>query len=178
MLLRLRIQLVSASHRANLDPALFRAIARHQLIERSLHDKFLLAQRLSQLFDGRRLIRRINDRFQCSFSFFVRHEQTPVETDEVKEAKEVEEVKEKPNPFPHIRCPRTLGTSLNIPSPRKLKSLDSVSFTSFTSLTSSTSLISLPIFLINLFYPARLIKNHIKRLPLLHHDLSKLLLLR
>src|SRR5713101_7542962 len=73
MLLRLRIQLVPACHRANLDPALFGRIARHQLIQRSLHRQLFLAQRLRQLLDRSRLIRRINNRFQRRFSFFVSH---------------------------------------------------------------------------------------------------------
>src|SRR5216683_7382608 len=73
MLLRLRIQLVTARHRANLDPPLFRSIASHQLIQRSLHHQLFLAQRLSQLLDRSRLIRRINNRFECRFSLFVSH---------------------------------------------------------------------------------------------------------
>src|SRR5713226_605145 len=67
MLLRLGVQLVSARHRANLDPALFGRIARHQLIQRSLHRQLFLAQRLRQLLDRCRLVRRINNRFQRRF---------------------------------------------------------------------------------------------------------------
>src|SRR5216684_5638137 len=73
VLLRLRIQLVTARHRANLDPPLFRSIASHQLVQRSLHHQLFLAQRLSQLLDRSRLIRRINNRFECRFSLFVSH---------------------------------------------------------------------------------------------------------
>src|SRR6266851_2231103 len=73
MLLRLGVQLVSARHRANLDPALFGRIARHQFIQRSLHRQLFLAQRLRQLLDCSRLVRRINNRFQRRFSLFVSH---------------------------------------------------------------------------------------------------------
>src|SRR5713226_10086880 len=73
MLLRLGEQFVPASYPANLDPAFFRRVTRHQLIQRSLHRQLFLAERLSQLLDRRRLIRRINYRFQRRFSLFVSH---------------------------------------------------------------------------------------------------------
>jgi len=73
MLLRLGVQFVPAGHRPNLDPALFARVTRHQLIERSLHNKLLFAKCLGQLLDGRRLIRRIDNRFQRSSSLFIGH---------------------------------------------------------------------------------------------------------
>src|SRR6266850_1618037 len=73
MLLRLGKQFVPARHLADLDPALLARVARHQLIQRSLHRQFLFPQRPRQLLDRRRLIRRINNRFQCRSSLFVSH---------------------------------------------------------------------------------------------------------
>src|SRR6202158_3680110 len=73
MLLRLGIQLVPARHRTNLDPALFRRTARHQFIQRRLHRQLFLPQRARQLMDRRRLVRRVNNRFQRRFSLFVSH---------------------------------------------------------------------------------------------------------
>src|SRR5216684_786357 len=73
MLLRLGVQLVPARHRANLDTALLDRIARHQLIQRRLHLQLLFAERLRQLLNRRRLVRRINNRFQRRFSLFVSH---------------------------------------------------------------------------------------------------------
>src|SRR5712692_3609560 len=73
VLLRLGVHLVPACHRANLDPALLRRIAGHQFIQRSLHHQLLFAQRLRQLLDRRRLVRRKNNRFQRRSSLFVRH---------------------------------------------------------------------------------------------------------
>src|SRR6267142_2834572 len=158
MLLRLRIQLVPARHRANLDPSPFRRIARHQFIQRRLHRQLLFPQRLRQLLDRRRLIRRINNRFQRRCSFFVCHR-----TPEVKEIKDVKEVKEKPNsrasvePYSRILLPGLL--ILYVIYFRCLLYL-------------------LFVFLINLFDPALLIKHQIKHLVLPHHNLPKLLFLR
>src|SRR5690348_10608136 len=76
MLLRLGVHLVPARHRANLDPPLFRRVTRHQFIERRLHGQFFFAKRLRQLLDCRRLIRRVNNRFQRRFSLFIRHAST------------------------------------------------------------------------------------------------------
>src|SRR5229473_1465942 len=73
MLLRLRIKFVPARHRAHFDPPRFGSVAGHQLVQRSLHRQLLLPQRLRQLLDRSRLIRRINNRFQRRFSLFVRH---------------------------------------------------------------------------------------------------------
>src|SRR5689334_8408580 len=73
VLLRLRVHLVPARHRANLDPALFDRITRHQFIQRRLHRQLFFAQRLGQLLDRRRLVGRVNNRFQRRFPFFVIH---------------------------------------------------------------------------------------------------------
>src|SRR5579863_5112534 len=73
MLLRFGVHFVAARHRANLDPAFLRAIARHQFIKRRLHHQLLFTQRRGQLFDRGRLIRRVNYRFQRRSSLFVRH---------------------------------------------------------------------------------------------------------
>src|SRR3981189_3336179 len=73
MLLRLGEQFVPAPHPAHPRPPLFAGVARHQLVQRSLHRQFLFPQRPRQLLDGRRLIRRINNRFQCRSSLFASH---------------------------------------------------------------------------------------------------------
>src|SRR5438477_766639 len=73
MLLRLGINFVPTRHSANFDPAFFASVARHQLIQRSLHRQLFFAERFRQLLDRRRLIRRINNRFQRRFSLFIRH---------------------------------------------------------------------------------------------------------
>jgi len=49
MLLRLGEQFVPASYPANLDPALFRRVTRHQLIQRSLHRQLLFPEGFRQL---------------------------------------------------------------------------------------------------------------------------------
>src|SRR5580704_9414978 len=73
MVLRLRVHLVPARHRANLNPALFHRISRDQLVQRRLHRQLLFTQRRRQLVNRRRLIRGINNRFQCSLAFFISH---------------------------------------------------------------------------------------------------------
>jgi hypothetical protein len=77
MLLRLRVHLVPAGHRANLDPAFFRRIACHQFVQRRLHGQLFFAQRLCQLLDRRWLIRRINNRFQRRLPLFLGHSTSP-----------------------------------------------------------------------------------------------------
>ncbi len=73
MLLRFRIHLVAARHRADFNPALFGRVTRHQFVQRRLHHQLLFAQRAGQLLDRRRLVRRVNNRFQRRSSLFVRH---------------------------------------------------------------------------------------------------------
>src|SRR5215467_78921 len=73
MVLRLRVHLVPARNRANFNPALFRCVTRDKFIERCLHHELLFSERACKLLDGCRLIRRINNRFQCRFPFFVGH---------------------------------------------------------------------------------------------------------
>src|SRR6266571_2963899 len=73
MVLRLGVHLVPAGYRANFDSALFCRVARYQLVQRRLHRQLFFPQRVRELFGRRRLIRRVNDRFQRRSSLFVRH---------------------------------------------------------------------------------------------------------
>src|SRR6266704_3658614 len=73
VVLWLGVHLVPARYRADFDSALFRCIARHQFIQRRLHRQLFFAKRVRELFDRRRLIRRVNNRFQRRSSLFVRH---------------------------------------------------------------------------------------------------------
>src|SRR6266481_4142084 len=150
MLLRLGVKFVPPRHRAHLDPALFRRVAPHQLVQRSLHRQLLLTERLRQLIDRRRLIRRINNRFECCFSLFVSHTQ-PFE---VMEAKDVKEVKEKLGPRNSVaQFSRTNATCVLILYLIYLRCLFCFLF----------------VFLINLLNPATFIKHQIQHFMLPHH---------
>src|SRR5882724_7080576 len=158
MLLRLGEQFVPARHLANLDPALFARIARHQLIQRSLHRQFLFPQRPGQLLDRRRLIRRVNNRFQCRSSLFARHGRPGASR-------------------PSFRTEQAGAFSFRF-APAKAASLRSEE--SLFSLLHYViaSLLRLFVLLINLLNPPALIKRQIKHLMLPHQNLPKLFLLR
>src|SRR6266581_1627137 len=73
VMLWLGVHLVPAGYRADFDSALFCRVARYQLVQRRLHRQLFFPQRVRELFGRRRLIRRVNDRFQRRSSLFVRH---------------------------------------------------------------------------------------------------------
>src|ERR1700687_250058 len=73
VMLRLGIHLVAAGDAAHFDAAFIGRVAGHQFVERGLHYELFLVERGGELLYRGRLVRRVDDRFQCCFAFFVGH---------------------------------------------------------------------------------------------------------